>query len=233
VGGRSVAAAGWRLATRVEAPVVWIDDGGQALRANSVAQQLFGWSDGENAAASSPSGAARLGSLVNGEVIQLRTRRGKPLAVRVETVPASPLGCYVMLDPVDAEWQTAAERARRIHWLLELALDAALAVDALGRIREWNARCTQVFGYSAAEAYGQPFHELMHPVDTQGQTWTFFDNSCRSPAAVVGICFWSARRWSCKTGRGGSCLWRLSPMRWPHQIRWTKKKLLWSPTSAI
>ncbi len=171
----SVEPAGWILAERLEIPVVWTDGLGRVRLANRVARELFGWpaTPGE---APSLIGEADSATIWSGcpAAVTVTARSGRAVAVMVTWTPAAPDGFYALLDPADPDWLTAAERARRIHWLLDLALDAALAVDARGRIREWNDRCTALFGYTPAEAHGVPFHELLHPEGTQGVTWNFF-----------------------------------------------------------
>jgi PAS domain S-box-containing protein len=162
---------GWFLAERLERPIAWADRTGRVRLANRVAAPLFGWSPDrlaeEPVRLPTPDGAPE-------QVINLPTAAGNRLAVQLAWYPTRPAGWYVALDPIDPDWLTAEERARRIRWLSELALDAALAVDSSGRIREWNDRCEALFGYTYAEAVGQPFHSLLHPETTQGETWNFF-----------------------------------------------------------
>lgn len=164
---------GWFLADRLERPVVWIDQEGRVRRANRVAAPLFNWWPTRLL-----DGVVRLPlpgkAATDAAVIKLPTSAGHPLAVALSWHPTRPAGWFVAMDPVDPDWLTAEERARRIRWLSELALDAALAVDASGRIREWNERCETLFGYTYDEAFGQPFHSLLHPETTQGETWNFF-----------------------------------------------------------
>ena len=52
------------------------------------------------------------------------------------------------------------ERTRRI---VESAHDAFVAMDAQGRVTDWNARAEQIFGYTRAEAYGRSLAELIIP----------------------------------------------------------------------
>ena len=56
--------------------------------------------------------------------------------------------------------QVAAEQ-RRIQVILENTHDAFLAVDAAGRITDWNAQATRLFGWSAREAIGRGADELL------------------------------------------------------------------------
>jgi len=58
--------------------------------------------------------------------------------------------------------QIAAEQ-RRIQVILENAYDAFLALDSAGRITDWNAQATRLFGWSSAEAIGRGADELLPP----------------------------------------------------------------------
>ena len=54
----------------------------------------------------------------------------------------------------------AAERAR-MNVILQSAHDAFVAVDAAGRITDWNAQAASLFGWSAQEALGRDAGELL------------------------------------------------------------------------
>ena len=56
--------------------------------------------------------------------------------------------------------QVAAER-QRIQVILEHTHDAFLAVDAHGRITDWNAQATRLFGWTAIEAIGRGAEDLL------------------------------------------------------------------------
>jgi len=58
--------------------------------------------------------------------------------------------------------QVAAER-QRIQVILEHTHDAFLALDAGGRITDWNARATRLFGWTPGEAIGRGAEELLPP----------------------------------------------------------------------
>jgi len=55
-----------------------------------------------------------------------------------------------------------AEQAR-MHVILQNAYDAFVAVDAEGRITDWNAQAAALFGWSAREAIGRDAGELLLP----------------------------------------------------------------------
>jgi PAS domain S-box-containing protein len=56
--------------------------------------------------------------------------------------------------------QVAAER-QRIQVILEHTHDAFLALDAHGRITDWNAQATRLFGWKAIEAIGRGAEDLL------------------------------------------------------------------------
>ncbi|QOY93867.1 CHASE domain-containing protein [Massilia sp. UMI-21] len=56
--------------------------------------------------------------------------------------------------------QVASEQ-KRIQVILENAPDAFVAVDAEGRITDWNAQACRLFGWSTAQAIGRDVRELL------------------------------------------------------------------------
>lgn len=58
--------------------------------------------------------------------------------------------------------QVAAER-QRIQVILEHTHDAFLALDADGRITDWNAQATRLFGWNPREAIGRGADDLLPP----------------------------------------------------------------------
>ncbi|WP_420476199.1 ATP-binding protein [Noviherbaspirillum sp. ST9] len=52
---------------------------------------------------------------------------------------------------------------RRIQTIIDTAQDAFIAVDLNGRIADWNAAATRMFGWDADEAIGRPLVELVVP----------------------------------------------------------------------
>ncbi|MEW6024471.1 MAG: CHASE domain-containing protein [Pseudomonadota bacterium] len=59
-----------------------------------------------------------------------------------------------------------AEQAR-MHVILQNAYDAFVALDASGRITDWNARAATLFGWSAQEAIGQDAGALLLPPEAR------------------------------------------------------------------
>ncbi len=56
--------------------------------------------------------------------------------------------------------QVASEQ-KRIQVILENAPDAFVAIDAGGRITDWNAQASRLFGWSTAQAIGRPVETLL------------------------------------------------------------------------
>ena len=51
----------------------------------------------------------------------------------------------------------------RLRSILETALDAVVTTDAQGRVTDWNGRAQAMFGWSKAQALGQPVEDLILP----------------------------------------------------------------------
>jgi len=62
--------------------------------------------------------------------------------------------------------RTEAEQAR-MHVILQNAYDAFVALDAEGRITDWNAQAATLFGWSAQEAIGQDAGALLLPPEAR------------------------------------------------------------------
>jgi PAS domain S-box-containing protein len=67
----------------------------------------------------------------------------------------------------DRSWRQAAaqlgDREEHLRGIIEAAGDAFVAIDGAGRITEWNARATVVFGHRREEAMGADLAELVIP----------------------------------------------------------------------
>jgi len=75
-----------------------------------------------------------------------------------------------MLDRLRAKQAESEERARelreseaRTRLVLDSAPDAFITLDAEGVIRSWNRAAERIFGWTAAEAVGQPMRTLVTP----------------------------------------------------------------------
>ncbi|MGA3029630.1 MAG: diguanylate cyclase [Candidatus Limnocylindrales bacterium] len=60
------------------------------------------------------------------------------------------------MPPIDA-----ALDGGNLHLLLDHIADAVFATDAANRVTQWTESAERMFGYSAAEALGRPFEELL------------------------------------------------------------------------
>ncbi|MGF6275061.1 PAS domain S-box-containing protein [Massilia sp. UYP11] len=73
---------------------------------------------------------------------------------------------------------------RRFRTILETAYDGFVAVDREGRITDWNAQATHIFGMDAAHAIGSPA-ELLLPEEKRVAFRTAFDALARGGAGAV------------------------------------------------
>ncbi|CAN7216648.1 CHASE domain-containing protein [Massilia sp. LjRoot122] len=81
--------------------------------------------------------------------------------------------------------QVASEQ-KRIQVILENAPDAFVAVDAAGRITDWNAQASRLFGWSAAQAIGRDVRELL-PEDRRAAFGAGFEDYARGgDCAMLG-----------------------------------------------
>ena len=52
---------------------------------------------------------------------------------------------------------------RRLHAILDSALDAIITIDPSGTITDWRSQATNIFGWTSAEAVGRPLTETIIP----------------------------------------------------------------------
>ncbi len=62
---------------------------------------------------------------------------------------------------LEAAQRGAEKRIRYLASLLENVSDAVISTDPTATIRSWNRGATAIYGYSAAEAIGQPLADLL------------------------------------------------------------------------
>ena len=67
------------------------------------------------------------------------------------------MGPSTLTPPLDAAFDDAESR----RLLFDHISDAVFATDAANRFTHWTASAERMFGYSAAEAMGRPFEELL------------------------------------------------------------------------
>jgi len=77
-----------------------------------------------------------------------------------------------------------AADSRRTRVILETAYDGFVALDRQGRITDWNAQATRIFGLDAQQAIGLPAERLM-PEEKRAAFRTAFDAYARSGAGPV------------------------------------------------
>jgi len=73
---------------------------------------------------------------------------------------------------------------RRFKTILETAYDGFVAVDRQGRITDWNAQATRIFGMEAAQAIGSPAEQLL-PEERRAAFRTTFDAFIRGGAGPM------------------------------------------------
>lgn len=93
------------------------------------------------------------------------------------------------IENLDAARQKALLKAmqseRRTRMVIQQAIDAFIAVDADGTIKDWNQRATDTFGFLREEALGKSLFELIVPeklTESGVQTIKEFLNSSKSTA---------------------------------------------------
>ncbi len=73
---------------------------------------------------------------------------------------------------------------RRFKTILETAYDGFVAIDRQGRITDWNAQATRIFGLNAAQAIGSPAEQLL-PEERRAAFRTTFDAFARGGAGPM------------------------------------------------
>jgi PAS domain S-box-containing protein len=105
--------------------------------------------------------------------------------VRLLEIVANLIGTMILRDR--HVW-LLAQVERRFHAVAEAAQDAIVVVDANGAVEYWNPAAQRIFGYTEAEAFGRPIHELIAPPEIL-------------KAAAFGLRTFEARGAGCLVGR--------------------------------
>ncbi|HEX8629590.1 MAG TPA: PAS domain S-box protein [Catenuloplanes sp.] len=95
---------------------------------------------------------------------------GTPVTVSVAISPIiDPDGRLVGIASMSRDLREARIAETRLRWMLEVAPDAIMGVDASGYIELVNAQCERLFGYQREELLGQPVEKVipdgLRPVD--------------------------------------------------------------------
>lgn len=77
-----------------------------------------------------------------------------------------------------------AADGRRFRTILETAHDGFVAIDRHGRITDWNAQATSIFGLDAGQAIGSPAEELL-PTERRAAFRSAFEAFARSGAGAL------------------------------------------------
>jgi PAS domain S-box-containing protein len=72
------------------------------------------------------------------------------------------LGLFLFLCALVVRSTVSLQQSEKWNRLLiDAALDAVIAVDNAGRVRNWNPQAAAIFGYSTKEAFNRPVNELI------------------------------------------------------------------------
>jgi PAS domain S-box-containing protein len=89
--------------------------------------------------------------------VQHRDEAGRPSIVRTMIFDATERRLY------ERELMAARRRAEQLAAVVESSADAIIVITPEGKVQTWNAGAEQLFGYSVAEAVGEPVQELIVP----------------------------------------------------------------------
>ena len=154
------------------------DDQGRIRKINPASQRIFGWSQEELEGRLPPSIPAEApeeslaiiqrllqGEPVIGAELKQQRRDGARIDVSFSAAPlfdadGKPRGFIGVAEDI-TERRRVREMVKRQAELLDLAHDAILVRDRLGRITYWNQGAAELYGWSSAEAMGEVVHRLL------------------------------------------------------------------------
>jgi diguanylate cyclase (GGDEF)-like protein/PAS domain S-box-containing protein len=103
---------------------------------------------------------------------RMRTRDGREVWIRDEGVvignernePMRYRGFMIDISPQKEAELALRDSEEQTRLIIESASQAYIAIDAQGRIIDWNAQAEATFGWSRKEALGEPLEELIIPI---------------------------------------------------------------------
>jgi diguanylate cyclase (GGDEF)-like protein/PAS domain S-box-containing protein len=103
---------------------------------------------------------------------RMRTRDGREVWIRDEGVvignergePTRYRGYMIDISAQKAAEMAARENEEQTRLIIDSASQAYVAIDAQGRIIDWNAQAEAIFGWSRQEALGEPLEEKIIPL---------------------------------------------------------------------
>ena len=102
---------------------------------------------------------------------RMRTRDGREVWIRDEGVvigdrdePLRYRGFMIDISPQKEAELALRQSEEQTRLIIDSASQAYIAIDAQGRVIDWNAQAEATFGWSRKEALGEPLEELIIPI---------------------------------------------------------------------
>jgi len=135
-----------------------------ALNGGSGAMMVLDLRGESVAAGYAPIGDSGLGLVVKTDVHTIYTPIRQRFNLAAILIVAFVLvGTWALRSRVRPMLTALAAEQRRTQSILDTSSDAFIAIDAEGRIGDWNAEASRLFGWSKAEAMGKTLSELIIP----------------------------------------------------------------------